>query len=93
MATVEEKIDLLIAQSASFSLIPLWKNADFEHLKESIENLVKEEREKAIEEFSRDFSTFLGLHNLVRAGTVLSFKETKKWNSIVDKYLTKKESE
>lgn len=35
-----EKISLVIAQSAPFSLVPLWKDADFDHLKKGILELL-----------------------------------------------------
>lgn len=42
-----EKIKLIIAQSAPFSLIKLWKDADFELLERSIQTLIDDEKRDA----------------------------------------------
>lgn len=42
----EDKLALIVAQSAPTTLLSLWKNADFNWLKENVGNLIQSEREK-----------------------------------------------
>lgn len=58
----EDKLALIVAQSAPTTLLSLWKNADFNWLKENVGNLIQSEREKEREKMKITEDTSDGYH-------------------------------
>jgi len=79
--TIEERIELAIAQSAPFSIIPLWSRADFTPIYELIWTLAKEREGMGRNSGENRILAVLRHHNIDYSDAL---KTRKRWDRMAE---------